>query len=124
MAARVSPWHASAAPEGAEHQQCQEHIPGVFPTRAAAPAPDFSLIVSCCPHLRSLKMQQLQDSAELLAPLTGLSELQMMDVATSDDTTVGALQVTWHGASALTTEVPGYLPAPSNRRGVTAQAEA
>jgi hypothetical protein len=71
----------------------RQHIPGVFPTRAAAPAPDSSLIVSCCTHLRSLKMQQLQYSAELLAPLTGLSELQMMDVATSDHTTVGALQV-------------------------------
>lgn len=41
-----------------------------------APAPQGSLLVSCCPGLQSLDMRHLQYSAELLAPLQELSGLQ------------------------------------------------
>ena len=40
-----------------------------------ATALDGNLLVSCCPGLRSLSMEHVVCSAELLAPLTGLSSL-------------------------------------------------
>jgi hypothetical protein len=46
----------------------------------AAP-PDGSLLVSCCPGLQSLDMRGLQYSAELLAPLQGLSGLHTLSLA-------------------------------------------
>jgi hypothetical protein len=41
----------------------------------AAAVPEGSRLVSCCPGLQSLQLQYLQCSAELLAPLRGLSSL-------------------------------------------------
>ena len=45
-----------------------------------AAAPEGSRLVSCCPGLQTLSMQQLQYSSELLAPLTGLSSLQELSL--------------------------------------------
>jgi hypothetical protein len=47
-----------------------------------SPAPDGSLLVSCCPRLRSLDMQYLElSSAEVLGPLQGLSGLHTLRLA-------------------------------------------
>ena len=51
-------------------------------------APEGSSLVSCCPALQTLRMQHLQCSAELLAPLSGLSglhELQLHPAGGSAD---------------------------------------
>jgi hypothetical protein len=40
------------------------------------PAPEGTRLVSCCPGLQMLRMEDLQYTTELLAPLTGLSSLQ------------------------------------------------
>ena len=50
------------------------------------PAPEGSSLVSCCPGLQSLKMWSLQCSAELLAPLTGLSGLHTLECELGDAT--------------------------------------
>jgi hypothetical protein len=49
------------------------------------PPPDGSLLVSCCPGLQDLHMKQLNYTAELLAPLQGLSELHSLWLGHSDD---------------------------------------
>jgi hypothetical protein len=46
-----------------------------FYRECAATAPNVSLLVDCCPRLRSLSMEELVYNAVLLAPLTGLSAL-------------------------------------------------
>jgi hypothetical protein len=52
---------------------------GVFePAGRRAVAPDGSLLASCCPGVSSLDLRGLQYSAELLAPLKGLSSLQAL----------------------------------------------
>jgi hypothetical protein len=56
---------------------------------AAAAAPEGSRLVSCCPALRSLQMQQLQYSAELLAPLTGLSGLHELYMRPANESPEG-----------------------------------
>jgi hypothetical protein len=48
---------------------------------AATPAPGFSRLVSCCPHLQLLDIRGLQYSAELLAPLQDLSSLHTLYLA-------------------------------------------
>jgi hypothetical protein len=45
-----------------------------------AAAPEGSRLVSCCPGLQTLSMQQLQYNSDLLAPLTGLSSLQELSL--------------------------------------------
>jgi hypothetical protein len=55
------------------------HIEGVKELSGGpATAPEGSSLVSCCPGLQSLQMGSLLCSAELLAPLQGLSELQVL----------------------------------------------
>jgi hypothetical protein len=49
------------------------------PSGLSASAPDG--LVSCCPNLRVLDMQQLQGTAKLLAPLQGLSGLHTLRLA-------------------------------------------
>ena len=48
------------------------------PSFQHARAPDGSRLASCCPALQLLAMVSLQCSAELLAPLQGLSGLQTL----------------------------------------------
>jgi hypothetical protein len=56
-------------------------IQGVLePADAAAIAPEGSRLVSCCPGLQSLSLQGLQFTHVLLAPLTGLSSLQELNL--------------------------------------------
>jgi hypothetical protein len=50
------------------------------------PAPEGSRLVSCCPGLQSLHLGSLQCSAELLAPLQGLSRLQTLECYLRDAT--------------------------------------
>jgi hypothetical protein len=52
------------------------------PDGRAAPAPEGSRIVSCCPNLQSLDFEDLRYSAELLAPLQGLSKLHKLQLDT------------------------------------------
>ena len=59
--------------------------------------PEASRLVSCCPGLQSLNMRFLQYTAELLAPLTGLSGLQELSLSPFS-TTKGlevVCQLTW-----------------------------
>jgi hypothetical protein len=59
--------------------------------------PEASRLVSCCPGLQSLNMQSLQCTAELLAPLTGLSGLQELSLSPFSTTKgLGVVcQLTW-----------------------------
>jgi hypothetical protein len=61
----------------------------------AAPAPEGSRLVTCCPGLHALYMWGLQYSTELLAPLTGLSSLSklMLHAAQQDDGSSTGLEV-------------------------------
>ena len=52
-----------------------------------APAPEASLLISCCPGLQSLKIGSLQGSAELLAASEGLSGLRTLHCNFKDATT-------------------------------------
>jgi hypothetical protein len=51
------------------------------PGHGPAPAPEGTRLVSCCPGLQRLHMQQLQCSAERLASLAGLSKLHTLYLA-------------------------------------------
>jgi hypothetical protein len=46
-----------------------------------APAPGASSLVSCCPRLQSLQLSGMIASAELMAPLAGLSSLSDLDLS-------------------------------------------
>ena len=48
------------------------------PSGGKAPAPDGSLLVSCCPGLHRLRMGYLSYSAALLVPLQGLNRLHTL----------------------------------------------
>jgi hypothetical protein len=63
---------------------CVHHLTAAPPRRFAAAANRFAAapagtcLAKCCPNLRSLDMRWLQCSAELLAPLQGLSGLHKL----------------------------------------------
>ena len=59
------------------------HVTKASSGAAAAAAPEGSRLVSCCPGLQHLDVQQLQYSAEGLAPLQRLSELHTLRLATN-----------------------------------------
>jgi hypothetical protein len=61
------------------------------PSGGYAQPPEGSDLVRCCPGLQSLQMGSLQGSAELLAPLKGLSRLQTLN-CNWGDATAGAVQ--------------------------------
>jgi hypothetical protein len=62
------------------------------PGGSHAPAPEGSRLVSCCPGLQSLYMEDLQYSAERLAPLSGLSVLHTLRLATDDPTAADGME--------------------------------
>jgi hypothetical protein len=64
------------------------NIGGVMQPSGAFAAPEGSCLVSCCPRLQSLQMRFLQCSAELLAPLQGLSGLQLLHMSCPDITAI------------------------------------
>jgi hypothetical protein len=62
------------------------------PGRSAAPAPEGSGLVSCCPGLRQLDMLNLQCRAQLLAPLQALSRLHTLRLSSDKDTAEEVVQ--------------------------------
>jgi hypothetical protein len=64
--------------------------------------PDGSLLVSCCPGLRDLHMEQLNYTAELLAPLQGLSELHSLWLAHGDDEGERTWEGLWEAVGQVT----------------------
>jgi hypothetical protein len=67
------------------------------------PPPDGSLLVGCCPALQDLHMKQLNYTAELLAPLQGLSALRSLWLAHSDDNE----EHTWEGLGKAVGQLTG-----------------
>jgi hypothetical protein len=62
------------------------------PGGSYVPAPEGSRLVSCCPGLQSLHMEDLQYNAERLAPLSGLSLLHTLHLATDDPTAAEGME--------------------------------
>jgi hypothetical protein len=62
------------------------------PGCSAAPAPEGSGLVSCCPCLRELDIIQLQCRAQLLAKLQALSRLHTLRLSTDKDTAEEVVQ--------------------------------
>jgi hypothetical protein len=56
--------------------------PGGYSADNYAPCPVGNLLVSCCPGLQKLNIDQLWYSGELLAPLQGLSALEKLNLGT------------------------------------------
>jgi Leucine-rich repeat (LRR) protein len=65
------------------------HVGEVHTPKGPAAAPEGSRLVSFCPGLLSLNLQQLQYSSDLLAPLTGLGSLLQLSLLPSNDTAEG-----------------------------------
>jgi hypothetical protein len=64
-----------------------------LPEDDAAPIPDGDRLVRCCPGLRSLQMPGLLYDAALLAPLTGLTGLEQLNLIAARDSTSDGREV-------------------------------
>jgi hypothetical protein len=89
-----------------------ESVPGDWPR---APAPEGNLIVSCCPGLHYLGVEDLTDTPQLLGPLQRLNSLHTLALSLhyedSESATTGCLQANGQltGLRGLKLKVPQQL---------------
>jgi hypothetical protein len=84
------------------------NVADVHTPKGPASVPEGSRLVSCCPGLQALDMQRLQYGSDVLAPLTGLSSLQKLNLFPNVNSSAEGLEVVCQltGLKWLELEVP------------------